>query len=222
MAIENGFFIVFEGVDGSGKTTQANILYERLVTEGYSCTLTEEPGATKEGEIIKELLLNPDFKLTQKTELFLFLADRAQHVHKVIKPALNSGDIVISSRYFFSTLVYQGYARKVASIDFLEELNLFATDNTFPNLVFYIDVLPEERLSLAKNESSKKFGSLEGDRIEMEGLEFQNRVREGYLLLAKKYGEMFRVIDGRGDILEINNLIYDIVKEVFNRGGIEK
>ena len=222
MGQKEGFFIVFEGVDGSGKTTQANILYERLITEGYSCTLTEEPGATKEGKIIKELLLNPDFKLTQKTELFLFLADRAQHVNSIIKPSLENGEIVISSRYFFSTLVYQGYARKVASIDFLEELNLFATDNTFPDLVFYIDVLPEERLILAKNESFKKFGSSEGDRIEMEGLEFQNRVREGYHMLAKKYGEVFRIIDGGGEILEINNMIYDVVKEAFNRGGIKK
>jgi len=222
MSRKSGFFIVFEGVDGSGKTTQANILFERLVTEGYKCILTEEPGATKEGEIIKELLLNPNFKLSQKTELFLFLADRAQHVQEVITPALNNGNIVISSRYFFSTLVYQGYARKVASIDFLENLNLFATDNTFPDLVFYIDVLPENRLKLAKDESSKKFGSLEGDRIEMEGLDFQNKVRKGYQDLAKKYKEIFRIIDGRGDILEINNLIYDSVKEIFNREGLKK
>ena len=119
-------------------------------------------------------------------------------------------------------MVYQGYARKVASIDFLENLNLFATDNTFPDLVFYIDVLPENRLKLAKDESSKKFGSLEGDRIEMEGLDFQNKVRKGYQDLAKKYKEIFRIIDGRGDILEINNLIYDSVKEIFNREGLKK
>ena len=211
--MKKGHFIVFEGIDGSGKTTQASILYERLISEDLDCLLTEEPGGTREGKVIKDLLLNPNYKICDKAELFLFLADRAQHIENVVKPALSQGTIVISSRYIFSTLVYQGYARSTGSIDFLKKMNLYAADKILPNLVFYIDVKPEDRLGIAAESSYIKSGHKGGDRIEREGLDFQKRVREGYLKIADDYRDIFRIIDGKRDIVDISNEIYNIVKK---------
>ncbi len=212
-SIKKGKFIVFEGIDGSGKSTQASILYERLVSEDIDCLLTEEPGGTDEGRIIKDLLLNPEYDLCDKTELFLFLADRAQHIKKVVIPALKNGTIVISSRYIFSTLVYQGYARKIASLSFLKEINMFAIENILPDIVFYIDVNPDDRLDLATRDSFLKLGIKGGDRIEREGINFQRIVREGYLKIAEDYKNIFRVINGHRDIVEINNEIFNIVEK---------
>ncbi len=211
--MKKGQFIVFEGIDGSGKTTQASILYERLISEDIDCLLTEEPGGTQEGKVIKDLLLNPNYKICDKAELFLFLADRAQHIENVVKPAIDQGTIVISSRYIFSTLVYQGYARGIGSIDFLKKMNLYAADRLLPDIVFYIDVKPEDRLGVAAENSYIKSGHKGGDRIEREGLDFQKRVREGYLKIADDYRDIFRIIDGKRDIVEISNEIYNIVKK---------
>ena len=122
--MRRGNFIVIEGPDGSGKSTQARILADRLEKDGHRCIVTEQPGGSREGKRIREILLNPKLKICPKTELFLFLADRADHVHKVVKPAIQSGKTVISSRYFYSTLVYQGMVREVAPYDFLLKMNL--------------------------------------------------------------------------------------------------
>jgi dTMP kinase len=198
-----------EGPDGSGKSTQARILAERLEEDGHSCVVTEQPGGSNEGKRIREILLDPKRKIGPKTELFLFLADRAEHVHKVVKPALQSGKTVISSRYFYSTLVYQGMAREVAPYDFLLQMNLFAVDNFIPDLVFYIDVEAGHGLSRAKNSSREQMNYTSGDRIELEGVTFHRKVREGYRELAARYSDLFIAIDAtERSKKELGNIIY--------------
>jgi len=211
-----GRFIVFEGPDGSGKTTQAELLFERLKAEGIFCILTEEPGATREGRIIRNILLNPELSIGPKTELFLFLADRADHVQKIIVPALAEGKTVVCSRYFYSTLVYQGIARDVAPFSFLLDLNLYATGGLVPDLVFYIDIEPERGLSKAKNISSQRHNFPDGDRIESEGLEFQTSVRNGYLEIARHFKDYFIVITaGRKSRETLSEEIYSHIKRRF-------
>jgi dTMP kinase len=210
--LSKGFFIVLEGPDGSGKSTQAELLFEKLSDDGYSCVRTEEPGGTFEGEKIRDLLLNPDFNLCPKSELFLFLADRAEHVDRIIKPGLSEGKIVICSRYLYSTLVYQGFARQIMEIDFLKKINMFAVNNIEPDLVFFLDIIPEKGLSKARENSSLKYKFRNGDRIEMEGIEFQQRVREGYLQLASEYSSIFTIVKGGRSREEINNDIYILTK----------
>jgi len=210
--LSKGFFIVFEGPDGSGKSTQSELLYKKLSADGYSCVKTEEPGGTLEGEKIRDLLLNPVFNLCPKAELFLFLADRSEHVNRIIYPELNDGKIVICSRYIYSTLVYQGFARKIVEIEFLKKINMFAVNDIVPNIVFYLDIIPEKGLSKAKKNTFKKYYFQGGDRIEMEGISFQHRVREGYLSLASQYSSIFTLIKCDRSIQEINNNIYNLTK----------
>lgn len=210
--LHEGFFIVFEGPDGSGKSTQAELLFKKLKHDGYSCIITEEPGGTPEGEKIRDLLLNPDYELCPKTELFLFLADRAEHVSRIIQPSLKEGKVVICSRYFYSTLVYQGITRQITALEFLKQINLFAVNNIEPDVVFFLDILPEEGLSKAKQNSSMDYSFQDGDRIEMEGLDFQRRVREGYFRLASQYSKTFEIVKGDRSIQEIGKTIYDLAK----------
>jgi dTMP kinase len=206
--LKEGFFIVFEGPDGSGKSTQAEMLYNTLSDEGYRCIITQEPGGTHEGKKMREILLNPELKICPKSELFLFLADRAEHVERIIQPSLKEGKIVIGSRYFYSTLVYQGIARRIADLKFLEKMNLFAVGGQQPHIVFYLDVLPERGLPNAMNTPSSFQG---GDRIEREGVHFQERVREGYMKLATQYRKIIVVIKN-GPIEEIQKTVYTLTK----------
>lgn len=203
-----GKFIVFEGIDGSGKSTQSKILYNKLNSNGYSCILTEEPGGTPLGKMIKKILLDHKIEFSSKAELFLFLADRAEHTTKIIIPALEQGNIVISSRYFFSTIVYQGIARKIFELDFITQLNMFAINNLMPDLVFYIDIEPEKAIKnmVERNKSTNL------DRIETEGISFLKEVRNGYLTIMKNYPEIFIKIDGNGEIYRISEEIYRTVK----------
>jgi len=207
--VHKGNFIVIEGPDGSGKSTQARILADRLEEDGHPCIVTEQPGGSSEGKRIREIILNPSLEICPKTELFLFLADRADHVHKVVKPAMHSGKTVISSRYFYSTLVYQGMVREVAPYEFLLQMNLFAVDNVIPDLVFFIDVDTDQGLHRAKNSSREEMNYRSGDRIEREGVDFHRKVREGYIKLADIYSDLFIMIDATGrDKTELGNLIY--------------
>jgi len=206
--LRNGFFIVIEGPDGSGKSTQARLLTEKLEIEGRSCIFTEEPGGTDEGKHIRDLILNPRFTISPRTELFLFLADRSNHVENVIRPALERGSIVICSRYIYSTLVYQGMTRQIAPFDFLLDLNLFAVDRIIPDIVFYLDIPPHEGLHKAVRTSQHENNFAGGDRIEREGVDFQKRVREGYEALAERFSEIFITINGSDPRAKITAAMY--------------
>lgn len=208
----DGYFIVFEGGDGCGKSTQARLLCDRLRAQGRPCVLTEEPGATHTGRAIRDLILHPRSTISAKTELFLFLADRADHVASCIIPALEQGKTVICSRYLFSTLVYQGLARGTAPYDLLLQMNLFAAGGLLPDLVVYLEVDPARGLALARRATNSITRYPDGDRIEAEGLEFQEKVRDGYRSIAARFPRLFETIevtDAPPD--QVAALVYDLV-----------
>lgn len=183
-----GLFITFEGGDGAGKSSLIDKIYEELSRKAKQALKTKAPGGTKIGEAIRNLLLHSHTPLNPRTELFLFLADRAQHVEEVIKPALQKGVIVLCDRYNDSTLAYQGAARGLDG-DFLHDLCHFATNGLNPDLTLYLDLDPKigfERL--------KKAG-LTKDRIESEDIDFHQKIRNGFLKIAHQEPKRFRVID---------------------------
>jgi len=182
-----GRFIVFEGLDGSGKTTQAKQLAEHLIGQGHKVVEIEEPGGTPVGELIRASLLAPEHSLEPLTELLLYEASRYELVRRVIRPALEDGAILICQRYSYSSLAYQGYGRGLP-LERVEQLNEWATEGLKPDVVFFLDVPAEEglrRLRVARRL----------DRIEGEGLEFLRRVERGYRALAERTVEMIR-LDG--------------------------
>jgi dTMP kinase len=182
-------FFVFEGIDGSGKSTQARLLRERLVFAGRDVLLVREPGGTRLGERLRELLLDPlGEELSAETELFLFMAARAHLCRTVIVPALAAGRIVISDRFIWSSAVYQGFAGGLEADEVLR-IGRIATRGLEPARSFLIDLEPEA--AFARIEAH--------DRLERRGLGFQERVRDGFLVLARRYPESLTLIDGRGD-----------------------
>ena len=200
-----GIFITFEGIDGSGKDTQAKLLAKYFKNEGYSVIRTREPGGTSIGEKIRKILLSPKIsRVDQRAEVLLFAASRAQIVSNIIKPALEKGKIVISNRYVDSSYAYQGIARKMG-LDWVIEINKWATQGLLPDITFFLDI-PEE-LGLKRVDKSRNIR----DKIEKDGEIFQKKVREGYYKLAKLFPERYRIIDANRN----EDLIQkDIKKEV--------
>ncbi|WP_408955278.1 dTMP kinase [Natroniella sp. ANB-PHB2] len=177
-----GYFITLEGVEGAGKSTQIDLIEEYLTGLGYQVLTTYEPGDTKIGKKIRELLLKPEYdQLLPKAELLLYCADRAQHIAEVIEPALKEGKIVISDRYMDATVAYQGYARGF-DIELIKRLNMIATSSLEPDLTLLLDIDPLLSLKRAKKATAQS--NLKGDKIEGERISFHNLVREGYLTLA--------------------------------------
>ncbi|HHU60509.1 MAG: dTMP kinase [Bacillota bacterium] len=185
--MRQGLFITLEGVDGVGKTTQALILKEYFEQLGYEVLHTFEPGGTKLGNSIRQILLNPQHEeLHSMTEILLYASDRAQHVYEVILPALNAKKIVICDRYVDSSIAYQGYGLGL-EIRAIEAVNQWATGGLIPDRTIYLDADPA--LSLQKTE---------GDRIEQRTLEYYARVRKGFLTIAQREPERFKVISADG------------------------
>jgi dTMP kinase len=188
---DRGLFITFEGTDGAGKTTQIQRLAADLRKTGYDVCLTREPGGTPISEQIRDMLLNPDHsEMTATTELLLYAASRAQHVSEVIKPALEAGKVVISSRFADAMVVYQGYGRGL-DLERINHLNRIATDGVTPDATFVLD-LPVE-VGLRRVQNSR--GGL--DRLEREKIEFHRRLREGYQTLAKQEPQRIKIIDAQ-------------------------
>ena len=186
-----GLFITFEGTDGAGKTTQIGRLTADLRQAGYDVCLTREPGGTPISEQIREMLLNPDHsEMAATTELLLYAASRAQHVSEVIKPALEAGKVVISSRFADATVVYQGYGRGL-DLERISRLNRIATDGVTPDVTFVLD-LPVE-IGLQRVQNSR--GGL--DRLEREKIEFHRRLREGYQTIARQEPQRLKIIDAQ-------------------------
>jgi dTMP kinase len=192
-------FITFEGIDGCGKSTQARLLLERLQAGGLAVILVREPGGTQISEAIRQILLHRDTdELADRTEALLMTASRAQLTREVILPALQAGKWVIADRYADSTLAYQGGGRGL-DLDWLIQLNSFATYDLFPDISFFIDILPEVAL---RRQAAVR------DRIEREGADFQTRVRATYLEIIKRFPERFVAVDGHRAVEEIHEQIW--------------
>ena len=202
--MSKGLFITFEGADGCGKTTQIKLLDEYLRNNGFKTLLTREPGAKGLGEKVREILLNYDGEVSPRCESFLFLADRAQHADCIIKPAVNNGIIVLCDRHTDSTIAYQGYGRGV-NINELKQLNEMAVNGLKPDLTLVFDIDAETSMSRVGNEK---------DRMESSGLEFFERVRKGYMEIAKQEPERVKVIDSTQSIEEIHKQVLELVKHV--------
>ena len=196
-------FITLEGSEGSGKSTQAERLYARLKRCGFQCILTREPGGTPIGETIRELLqfAPHNSTMTAEAELLLFEASRSQLVREVIKPALGRGMCVIADRFFDSTTVYQGAARKLDR-EIIERVNAFVVGDCVPDITFVLDV------NAATAESRMQREARKADRMEQQPAEFYERVREGYRQLAKQESKRIVMIDGSGDVDEIEGQIW--------------
>ncbi|OGI01608.1 MAG: dTMP kinase [Candidatus Melainabacteria bacterium GWF2_37_15] len=203
--VKKGLFITFEGIDGCGKSSQIDLAAEYLKAQGIDFIKTRDPGGTPLGCKIREILLNYDGHVAPMCELFLYLADRAQHIEEKILPALNEGKIVLCDRYVDSTIAYQGYARGLDKEQILE-LNNIVAKGLMPDLTFVFDVSLEV--------SASRLGDKK-DRMESECCEFHKKVREGYLDLAKKFPERIKVINADRGIEEIHKNVVDIVCDLY-------
>ena len=204
-----GLFIVMEGPDGSGKTTQINLLEQYLKEAGYECLITREPGGTVIGEEVRELILNPEYKeMSPVTEMLLYAASRAQLVHEVIGPALEAGRIVISDRFVDSSIVYQGIARNLG-ISTVAAVNAPGIGIYRPDGIFFIDLSEAEGIRRKKNQ--KKL-----DRMEQESIDFHHLVSEGYRKVLAERPEVIK-IDGGKDIDVIQRKIRNHVDELLKK-----
>lgn len=199
-----GLFITFEGPDGCGKTTQMNLLAQYFEKKGKKVVLTREPGGKGLGEKVREILLNYNGEVSDRCESFLFLADRAQNIDIIVKPAVKQGEIVLCDRHIDSTVAYQGYGRGL-DINEINMLNNLATGGKKPDLTFVFDVDVET--------SMKRVGK-EKDRMESAGIDFHNRVRNGYLELAKQEPTRIKVLDATKTIEEIHEKVVEIVEKL--------
>ena len=199
-----GLFITFEGPDGCGKTTQMNLLAQYFEKKGKKVVLTREPGGKGLGEKVREILLNYNGEVSDRCESFLFLADRAQNIDIIVKPAVEKGEIVLCDRHIDSTVAYQGYGRGL-DINEINMLNNLATGGKKPDLTLVFDVDVET--------SMKRVGK-EKDRMESAGIEFHNRVRNGYLELAKQEPTRIKVLDATKTIEEIHEKVVEIVEKL--------
>jgi dTMP kinase len=189
----SGYFIVFEGGEGAGKSTQEALLTEALEQRGLTVTRTREPGGTPAGEEIRRVVLSPEFEgLDPRAEALLFAAARGEHVARVIRPALERGEVVICDRYLDSSVAYQGFARGLGPRR-IRDLSLWATNELLPDLTIVLDIDPADGLG--------RF--TERDRLEAEPLEYHRQVRAAYLALAEEDPERYLVLDARDDIQAI-------------------
>ena len=201
-------FITAEGVEGCGKTTILKMVYEKLINDGYNCLLTREPGGVKISEQIRQIILNKEnTELDDRSEALLFAASRRQLLVQKIYPALKENKIVLCDRYVDSSLAYQGGGKKLGVQNVLN-INLFATDHTLPDLTLLFDIDP--RLGLERINDNK---NREVNRLDLEKIDFYNRVRETFLKKKKKYTERYVIIDASKNIEEVFNNTYKIVKD---------
>jgi dTMP kinase len=202
--------ITFEGGEGTGKSTQIRLAEDYLRQQGRACVVTREPGGTELGRLIRKFLLEVgENEIAAPTELFLYLADRAQHVQQIIRPALAAGHIVLCDRFTDSTLAYQGYGRGL-ELEWLRRLNETATGGLRPNLTVLLDCAVEAALARAAGRRDRGVDTAE-DRFEREEIEFHERIRSGFLKLAAQEPERYRVIDTSAPMMIIAQRIRDIL-----------
>lgn len=199
-----GYFVVFEGGEGAGKSTQIEAFVKWLDARGSSAVMTREPGGTTIGQHIRDVLLDPESsEMDERTEALLYAADRAQHVAEVIQPALQAGKVVVSDRFVDSSLAYQGLARGLG-LDEIYRISEWATGGLMPDLVLYLQVDPQRGLSRVDREL---------DRIERAGPGFHDRVAEAYLELAARYPRRFVVIDASKSQSEVHQAVVDAYEQ---------
>ncbi|WIF95929.1 dTMP kinase [Caminicella sporogenes] len=205
-----GIFISFEGPEGAGKTTQIKLLKDYLEKKGYEVLVTREPGGTNISEQIRSIILNKNnIEMNNITEAMLYAASRAQHVSELIKPSLEKGKIIISDRFVDSSIVYQGIGRNLG-IDFVKSINDMAIQGIMPQITFLLKISPNEGLK-------RRFSSDECNRLDMEKVEFHNKVYEGYLELESLYPERIVGIDASRSIEKVHEEIIKIVeKKIYN------
>lgn len=204
-------FITLEGPEGSGKTSAINIVVKRLENEGYTIVQTREPGGTPIAEQIRNVILDVNNTLLDpRAEALLYAASRRQHLVEKVWPAIKEGKIVICDRYLDSSLAYQGGARHLG-IDEVLNINLFATENTMPDLTLLFDLDPELGLSRIRSNASR-----EVNRLDLEKLEFHKQVRETFLSLAKRFSSRFVIIDASKPLNEVIENAYNAIKERLN------
>jgi len=203
--------ISFEGIDGSGKSTQAKHLMARLGEEAHEVLFVREPGGTRISESIRELLLNPEVKMNPFTEMLLFSAARAELVREKIKPFHERGGIVICDRFFDSTVAYQGGGRQVADADWLDAFQREVVDGLIPERTYLVHVSVEE----ASERLAHRFKSQKtADRLEMAGAAFFEQVSKEYDRLAERDPKRFRVIDGSASEAEVAKEIWDDISQL--------
>lgn len=206
-----GIFISFEGIEGTGKTTQAKLLKEHLLSKKvYSVITTKEPGGTVISERIRQILLSAEHKeMDSLTELFLYFASRRQHIKELIVPSIAAGRIVITDRFSDSTKAYQGYARGI-DVGFIDTINKAVTGGLIPDLTILLDL--DVETGLKRNMGINKL-----DRLELEDIEFHKRVMEGYLILSKLEPERIKVVDARLSVEKIHEKVVEIVTKYLMR-----
>ncbi|MBW3665383.1 MAG: dTMP kinase [Actinobacteria bacterium] len=216
-AADQGWFIVFEGGEGSGKSTQLRLLQRALEREGLDVLVTREPGGTEIGEQLRELVLHPEHHdMHDRTEALLYATARAQHAHRVIRPALDKGMIVLSDRFVDSSIVYQGAGRGLGE-EVVEELNRWATDGLLPDLVVLLDVDAVEGLHRARSSATPPLTGLEpadADRLEAAGLAFHRHVNEAYRRRATAHEDRYLVLDAGRPVEDLAAEIRELVLEL--------
>ncbi len=214
--MSRGVFVTIEGIEGSGKSTQARLLAEYLRGAHLRVTETREPGGTEIGEMIRRILLSTSAEaLSAETELLLMLACRADHVDRIIKPALDRGDVVCSDRYADATIVYQGFGREM-DLGLLRKLNEVATGGLVPDLTLLLDLDVEAGLQRVAQRS----GTNNTDRFERETLEFHKRVREGYSRVAAEEPDRVKVVPADAPIEMVQERIRTIVRQFLSQAGL--
>ena len=213
-------FITFEGAEGSGKTTQSQMLANHLLRSGYPAKYAREPGGTQLGDRLRELLLERGrFKIYSRAEVLLFNASRAELVREVLKPTLDAGKIVVCDRYTDSSLAYQVSRQNGLSFAEVAKVNDFATGSLRPDITFLLDIEPE--LGLERVNYHGVFYRIEYTRFDAEHIEFHRQVVENYRYLAKSEPERWRIVDASGDAKSVAKRVKGILRGEFARRGIE-
>ena len=204
-----GYFITLEGPDGSGKTTVADIICEKLLADGIQVVHTREPGGIAISEDIRNIILDPkNTMMDAKTEALLYAASRRQHLVEKVLPAVKQGKIVICERFVDSSLAYQGFGRQIG-MDEVLGINLFAIDNIYPDMTIYLDVDEQVGLDRLKDRTFK-------DRLDQESIDFHHRVKKGYEEVLKRFKDRIQIVDASKTKEEVIQDVYNLVLGLIN------
>jgi dTMP kinase len=208
---KQGLFVTFEGIDGSGKSTQLQLCAKALEAKGHTVIITRNPGGTQFGEELRQILLHSTKTVYPLSELLLFIADRAQHMDEIVLPALQAGKIILCDRHIDSTLAYQGYGRGL-SLDTIQHLNQIAIQTQKPDLTLLFDGEPA---ALAKRVSNRG----QSDRLEREKADFHQRVREGFLTLAHQTPQRIKILNALESIDSLQAQVLQHIQNALNLKG---